>query len=295
MKKLFRPGDLLLLGLGGLLDIFEDLRDPFGLMSTGCKQLYGWVPEKYKRHNFAALVRRRLKTGEIEKIVKKENVYLRLTSAGKEKIIREFPFLAIQKKRWDKRWRVVLYDVAETSRYKRDLLRNKLEELCFGLMQRSVWITPFDFAKDFKEFVEAKGLGENVYILESPAFLSDNPKKLAAKVWGLEKLNERYKKLYEKAQDLFRLLSSNSKKKTSEKNHITHHDRGEKVKTDGERDGRIKEKEGLAKKARKIKSQYLTEFISDPHLPKELLSDDWYGKRVRGEIDKIDKLLKKMG
>lgn len=83
---------------------------------------------------------------------------------------------------------------------------------------------------------------------------------------------------------------------------IVYYDRNEKakdvkdrVKVEKDRKEEKEEKEGLAKKARKIKSQYLTEFISDPHLPKELLSDDWYGKRVREEIDKIDKLLKKMG
>lgn len=314
MKKLLRPGDVLLLGLGGLLDIFEDLRDPFGLMSTGCKQLYGWVPEKYKKHNFYKLAWRRLKTGEIERVIKKGQPYLRLTSSGKEKIKRDFPLLAMQRKRWDRKWHLALYDIAEISRPKRDILRSKLRELKFGMFQRSVWITPFDFAKDFREFVEANKLGDCVYILEAPAFLAGDPKKLAAQVWGLDKLNRSYEKIYEKAQDLYR---------TS----IITHDREEKGKSKGDSKKRKKKSGGLndlrpgelelkvdesrlkpeesklklgeskrelVKRLRKIKSQYLSDFLADPHLPKELLPEDWYEEKAREEIRKVDKLFRKL-
>ena len=302
MKKLLRPGDILLLGLGGLLDVFGDLRDPCGLMSTGCKQLYGWVPEKYKNHNFYKLVWRRLKTGEIERIVKKGQPYLRLTSSGKKKIKRDFPLLAMQRKRWDKKWRLVLYDIAEISRPKRDILRGKLRELKFGMFQRSVWITPFDFAKDFQEFVEAKKLEDCVYILETPAFLAGDPKKLAAQVWGLDKLNKSYEKIYKKAQDLYR---------TS----IIIHDRDRKGKTDNDKQnkqnkqnkqresGRLDElelnkselkpgevKKELVKKLRKLKSQYLTELVADPHLPRELLPEIWFADKIGVIIKKIDKI-----
>ncbi|MEK7518100.1 MAG: hypothetical protein AAB583_06180 [Patescibacteria group bacterium] len=93
MKKLLKPRDIFLLGLGGFLDIFEELRDPLGIMAKSYESMYGFIPERFKRHNYSHLIWRNLKVGYIEKIVKGEEVYLRLTGEGREKIIRDFPLL----------------------------------------------------------------------------------------------------------------------------------------------------------------------------------------------------------
>jgi len=281
MKKLLRPKDVLLLGLSECLDIFEELADPLGMMANGCKIIYGWVPPRYRRRNYANLLWRRLKTGEIERIIKNDQPYLRLTSVGKEKIKRDFPLLVIKQKRWDKKWRLVLYDIAEISRYKRDILRMKLRELKFGMFQRSVWMTPFDFARDFKEFIEAKKLEDYVYILEAPALLVGNPQRLAIKVWALDSFNRLYEKLDEKAKDLYQALES-------------YYDRSKKVKSGREKERLVEEKGRLGEKARRLKSRYLSLFVSDPHLPKELLPDNWFQDKVRERIREIDRLLKKL-
>ena len=112
MRKLLRPSDVLLLGLSGIMDIFEDIKDPLGIMATGSKNLYGWVPERYRRHNFSRVVDRQLRTGDIEKVIKGDQLYLRLTSVGKEKIARDFPMLPMAAKPWDRRWRMVMFDIS---------------------------------------------------------------------------------------------------------------------------------------------------------------------------------------
>ncbi|MBM3283264.1 hypothetical protein FJY90_03330, partial [Candidatus Gottesmanbacteria bacterium] len=166
MKKLLRPKDLLLLGLAGFMDIFEEAKDPFGVAADSCRNLYGWVPERYKRHNFSRLVKRGLKTEEIEKVVKNGEVFFRLTTIGRKKTIRDFSIFALQKQKWDRKWRLVIFDIAEVSRKTRDLLRLKLKELGFGMLQESVWITPYDIILDFREFVKEKGIGDYVYVME---------------------------------------------------------------------------------------------------------------------------------
>ena len=60
-------------------------------------------------------------------------------------------------KRWDGKWRVVIFDIPEKFRLGRDYLRNKLKELGFYQMQKSAWVHPYpcgdevDFIKELYE------------------------------------------------------------------------------------------------------------------------------------------------
>ena len=45
---------------------------------------------------------------------------------------------------WDGKWRVVIFDVHEKQRKKRDRLRAELATVGFRRLQDSVWIYPFD-------------------------------------------------------------------------------------------------------------------------------------------------------
>jgi len=47
-------------------------------------------------------------------------------------------------KRWDGRWRVLVFDVPEKRRRDRDVLRKTLRRLGFYHLQHSVWVYPFD-------------------------------------------------------------------------------------------------------------------------------------------------------
>lgn len=256
MKKLLKPRDIFLLGLGGFLDIFEEFKDPLGIMAKSYESMYGFTPKRYKRHNYSHLVWRNLKVGYIEKVVKGEEVYLRLTGKGKEKVIRDFPLLEFQKRRWDRKWRIVLFDIAELNRRKRDMLRRKLRELGFGMFQQSVYISPHNFTKDLLEFLNATRLSDFVYVFEvshSQMTIGD-PRQLANKLWELDNINEQYLKLIEKTRHL-----------------IDINGRGVQLNDSGvEEKGRNREE--LLKS---IREEYLGIIIADPFLPRELLPSNW--------------------
>lgn len=256
MKKLLKPRDVLLLGLGGFLDVFEEFKDPLGIIARSYESMYGFTPKEYKKHNYSHLIWRTLKTGYIEKILKGGEVYLRLTGEGKKKITRDFPLLAFQKKKWDGKWRIVLFDIAELNRKKRDMLRSKLKELGFGMFQESVYISPHNFTKDLVEFLIASQLSSFVYVFEifHTQMAIGNAKELAQKVWNLDSLNEHYLKLIEEISHL---------KST--------HDREEKL--NKTRDS--KEEKGHKEKIGDIKAEYLGLIFLDPFLPKELLPSIW--------------------
>ena len=276
MKKLLRPTDILKLGIAGTFDIFEEISDPLGIMANGCKQLYGWVPPRYRQNNFSRVMLNSLKTGDIKKVVRKGEVYLRLTSQGEEKIKRDFPLLTFQKKKWDRKWRVVFYDISEKEKGLRDALRGKLGEMGFGMIQRSVWITPHDFIKDMEEFIEANKLEEEVFILEGRNLLAGDSRVLANKVWKLDKLNKEYEKLGEEIEKLKRM-------------YVILRDRG--MRREAKRTERTESEKRYErryrKRAKEIRSRYLEILLTDPFLPKELLPEDWRGEKVGREIKKI--------
>src|SRR3989344_252826 len=75
------------------------------------------------------------------------------------------PFIKNKRKynsKWDGKWRVVIFDVWENTRYKRNLLRNEIKDFGFVQLQRSVWIYPYECA-DFIELLKTDlSFGNNI-------------------------------------------------------------------------------------------------------------------------------------
>ena len=61
----------------------------------------------------------------------------------------------IKKKRWNGRWRVVIFDVPERRRVVRDRLRDIMKEVGFVRLQDSVWVFPYD-CEDFITLLKAE-------------------------------------------------------------------------------------------------------------------------------------------
>ena len=45
---------------------------------------------------------------------------------------------------WDKKWRIVIFDIPEKKKKAREALRKKLKELGFKELQKSVFVYPFE-------------------------------------------------------------------------------------------------------------------------------------------------------
>lgn len=267
MRKLLRTQDILLLGLSGTLDLFEEIKDPFRLVSKSYESMYGFVPAKYRRSNFNHLVWRNIKTGYIEKIEKKGEVYIRLTSQGSKKITRDFPLLTLQKRKWDKKWRVAIFDIQEINKSARDGLRKKLRELGFGMIQKSVFISPHDIIKDLSEFIKNSELDEVVYTFEASNLATGDVKGLANKVWNLNVLNEEYRGIAEKIGNKY-LMNKRDRVKM----------------LNGEDQ---ESRESMVNLTRGLREKYIALILKDPFLPKELLPSDWMGYEAKKLIKNL--------
>lgn len=98
-----------------------------------------------------------LKKNRLIILKEKDNkIIVELTGQGKRKI-KEYQFedLKIEKpKTWDKKWRIVIFDIPEKLRRGRDALRDKLNNLGFYELQKSVWVYPYPCENEIQLIAE---------------------------------------------------------------------------------------------------------------------------------------------
>lgn len=82
-------------------------------------------------------------------------INIKLTKKGRLKALNDqLKNIKNKKQKWDKKWRMVAFDVPEKYKRGRDALRHKLKEIGFCELQKSVFITPYDCQKEIKLLVE---------------------------------------------------------------------------------------------------------------------------------------------
>ena len=88
------------------------------------------------------------------------DIKISLTAEGKNKARKyQIDNLKILKpKVWDKLFRVVIFDIPDGQRIKRNAFRRKLKELSFYSLQKSVWLHPFKCDKEINFLREFFGL-----------------------------------------------------------------------------------------------------------------------------------------
>lgn len=84
--------------------------------------------------------------GMIRRITEGKDSYLEITDLGKEHL-RNISFRTLKVPRphnWDRKWRIVIYDIPEDDKMVRDIIRQKLYQIGFEQVQKSVFVYPFD-------------------------------------------------------------------------------------------------------------------------------------------------------
>lgn len=75
-----------------------------------------------------------------------------ITAVGRKRLEKaDFENLKIAKpKRWDRKWRLIIFDIPESQRLARMALTSKLKSLDCQLLQQSVWIHPYPCHEEVK-------------------------------------------------------------------------------------------------------------------------------------------------
>ena len=118
--------------------------------------------EKYKNKDFYNAFYQLWRDGSLD--INRENRQIRisLNKKGRERANwYQIDSLEIKRpKTWDKKWRVVIFDISQLHAVKREAFRGKLQELGFRQLQKSVWVHPFDCRDEIELLRDFFGLGK---------------------------------------------------------------------------------------------------------------------------------------
>jgi len=188
--------------------------------------------------------------------LQKKKDYYKITKLGKERLKRTIPSYE-EKRPWDGILYLVVYDIPEQKRTKRNILRKYLKMIGCGMLQHSVWLTPYNPKRIIADFaVERKLIGLILVseLKEGSRIGGKDMLDVLQRVYKLDELNEDYQNLVH-----------------------------------AQMDGKIKGWEYII--------NYFAILKKDPQLPFALLQDDWFGDEAyylyKKELKKIKKIKNK--
>jgi CRISPR-associated endonuclease Cas2 len=82
-------------------------------------------------------------------------------------------------RKWDKKWRIVIFDIPEKKKVAREVLRDKLNQLGFFQLQKSVFVYPFECQREIELISRFYGIEPYVYFIRADYI--DNEEKIREK------------------------------------------------------------------------------------------------------------------
>ncbi|HEY5551230.1 MAG TPA: hypothetical protein VIK52_05040 [Opitutaceae bacterium] len=117
---------------------------------------------------------------------------VRLTEAGREIALGGRDPEASWGRKWDGRWRLVLFDIPENQRTVRTRLSRGLRQLGFGYLQNSVWVSPDPPVKISGMFRGLKLDVESLSVMEARPCGGESDADLVNGAWDFPRINRDY-------------------------------------------------------------------------------------------------------
>lgn len=133
----------------------------------------GLIPKKRQKEFIQAARDRLIKNGFLQR----EDGKLKITPRGRIHLIKETSWANTKNhiKKWDGKWRVLIFDIPEKRRVAREQIRMTLLNIGFMRLQDSVWIFPYD-CEDLITLLKADmKIGKNVLYMIVEALEYDKP------------------------------------------------------------------------------------------------------------------------
>lgn len=227
-----------------------------------------WGNQQYTTNSIYKAVARLEKHGLLKKRRKENKIYLQLTERGKKTVRDHRKSGGHSRRTWDEKWRVVIFDVPEKRAEARRYLRYYLKALGFGKVQRSTWITPYNFEKLIDYFSLKMKISECVFQMTIEQFRGLTDVELARTFWPIKIINSEYQNLIKRySARLIQLQRNKDNTDPSKSNH-----------------------------GKRFLSSLLWDYQSiaarDPQLPAQLLPPDWSQKKALDFIERTQKTFK---
>jgi phenylacetic acid degradation operon negative regulatory protein len=121
------------------------------------------------------------------------------TEAGRKRLRRSVPVYE-KRRKWGGRLYLITYDIPESKKLIRDYFREHLKALGCGMLQASVWITPYDPREVLRKFIRYNRLEGEVlisYAGRDSNVAGTDFRGLMRQVYHLDELNKRYTEFLE--------------------------------------------------------------------------------------------------
>jgi len=162
---------------GGIIESFIDMFD-LSLPVIPWQDPYKWAMKrrrKFKSKTYLQGISRLENRGLIEVVERRGKKFLKLTKKGQLHIL--LAKARISKKiPWDGKWRIVLYDIPEQNKLKRNQFRWLLRSNNFVKLQASVFVSPYPLNAEAVSYLKLSGLIEFIRIMRVDQM--DNDKEL---------------------------------------------------------------------------------------------------------------------
>ncbi len=109
-----------------------------------------------------------------------DKTVVHLTKLGKEKFLKfKLEDMRIKPQtRWDKKWRLVIFDIPEDFHVNRSVFTRKLREIGFRPLQKSIWVTPYPCEDEVDFLKEIYLIGKYMRIITAESIdIQDDLKK----------------------------------------------------------------------------------------------------------------------
>ena len=119
---------------------------------------------------------------------------VRLTEQGRCQALGGRDPAALWKRRWDGRWRMVLFDLPTAQRNLRVRLWRLLRAKHFGYLQDSVWVSPDEATEVRTTLGEAKVQADTFLVMDGKPAAGESDAEIVAGAWDFSAINERYER-----------------------------------------------------------------------------------------------------
>lgn len=140
--------------------------DPYECLGYSRRRVYK-IPDRITRSNINGGIKRLISQG----VVEKQGKVVKLTDAGKKIIGCILKKKKILEKRWDGKYRLVIFDIPENKNKVRNWLREELYLLNYIQLQKSVFIGKYPLTSDIISDIKQRHIHNNVnYLMVDKVF-----------------------------------------------------------------------------------------------------------------------------
>jgi DNA-binding transcriptional regulator PaaX len=165
-----------------------------------CAEAQALVNEEINHKTIKRAFYNLTKKGFIKRSPKRTALEIKITKLGRQRINEIVPTYH-NNRPWDGHVYLISYDIPTQANHQRNLLRNYLKRIGCGLLQESLWITPYNPTDIVKEFISDHKTPGTILISKlghDGSIGDENLKDLIIKVYKLDNLAKQYQKFIKK-------------------------------------------------------------------------------------------------